>query len=428
MKVFWQQCEGQVVDGFPLRQYLGGGEDQSVFLTEYAGEVPRKAVIKLTHADPESTEDHLRRWRLASELSHPNLMRLFERGTWQLNPGQSNKIPLLYVVMEYADEDLSQVIPERPLTVEEAKEVLEAALSALAYLHSSGFVHGRLKPSNFMAIDGRLKISSDRVSEAGAGSLTATNDVWSLGMTLVEVLTQRLPVWNAADAREPVLPENMPPEFREIAEHALRRDPQSRWTVAQIQQRLSGRPAASGKRLSVSATTTALLVVALAIAAGTLLIHRQEPAVATPPPVQASQPAPVQPAPVQPAPVQPAPVQPAPPAEPSPKNTETKPSPLRPAHGEIAKQVLPEVLPRARNSIQGKVAASVRVEVDPSGDVTNATIESAGPSQYFSSLALNAARRWKFVPSDSRRAWILKFEFTRTGTKVAPISVTELRP
>jgi TonB family protein len=424
MKVFWQQCEGQVIDGFPLRQYLGGGEDQAVFLTEYAGETPRKAIIKLTHADPESTEDHLRLWRLSSELSHPNLMRLFERGTWQLNPGQLNKFPLLYVVMEYADEDLSQVIPERPLTVEEAKEVLEPALSALAYLHSSGFVHGHLKPSNFMAIDGRLKISSDRVSQAGAGPLTATNDVWSLGMTLVEVLTQRLPVWNPAGAGDPVLPENMPPEFREIAQHALRRDPSSRWTVAQIQQRLSGRPAASGKRLSASATTTAVLVVALAIVAGTLFIRRKQPAAVPPTPVQAAQPAPTQPAPTQPAPTQPAPAQSAPPpVEPSAPRTESKPSPIRPTHGEIAKQVLPEVLPRARNTIQGRVAASVRVEVDPSGDVANATIESAGPSPYFSGLALNAARRWKFVPSDSRQVWILKFEFTRSGTKVAPIKV-----
>jgi len=177
MKAFWQQCEGQVVDGFPLRQYLGGGEDQAVFLTEYAGENPRKAAIKLTRADPDSTESHLRRWRLAAELSHPNLLRLFERGSWHLD-----KIPLLYVVMEYSEEDLSQVIPERPLTAAEAKEMLEPALGALAYLHSSGFVHGRLRPSNFMAIAGRLKISSDSLSNrhgltnAGGRCLVARHD------------------------------------------------------------------------------------------------------------------------------------------------------------------------------------------------------------------------------------------------------------
>jgi TonB family protein len=416
MKVFWQQCEGQVIDGFPLRQYLGGGEDQAVFLTEYSGETPRRAAIKLMHADPESTESRLGRWRLASQLSHPNLMRLFERGTWQLNPGQLNKVPLLYVVMEYAEEDLSQVIPERPLIAEETKEVLEPALSALQYLHSSGFVHGHLKPSNFMAVDGGLKISSDCVSQIGAGSLTPADDVWSLGMTLVEVLTQRLPVWNAGDPRDPAVPETIPAEFQEIARHALRRDPRSRWTVAEIQQRLSGRSVrsvGSGKRSSAALATTAFLALALTIVAGTLLIRNREAAPVSSSPVQPPQAQPAQTASTQPAPA---------PAPPTPvQRTESKPSPLRPAHGEIVQQVLPEVMPRARNSIQGKVATSVRVEVDPSGDVARATLESTGPSQYFSDLALNAARRWKFAPADGARVWILKFEFTRAGTKVAPV-------
>jgi TonB family protein len=420
MKIFWQQCEGQVVDGFPLRQYLGGGENQAVFLTEYGGETPRKAAIKLTHADPESTEDQLRRWRLAAELSHPNLMRLFERGTSHLD-----KVPLLYVVMEYADEDLAQVIPERPLTVEEAKEVMGPALSALEYLHSSGFVHGHLKPSNLMAIDGRLKISSDGLSQVSAGSLTPADDVWSLGMTLVEVLTQRLPVWNARDSLDPVLPEGMP-AFYEIARNTLRRDPKRRWTVTEIQQRLSGKPIVSRKRFSASMVTTALLGAMLAVVAGTLLIRDREtepaapartPAVQSQPVPAAKQPSapvtrPTAPATTTPAPEVPTPRDPAPVAE-------SKPSPLQQAHGEIVHQVLPEVLPRARNSIHGKVAARVRVEVDASGSVTDATLESAGPSQYFSGLALKAARQWKFAPADAPRVWTLKFEFTRTGTKVA---------
>ena len=82
---------------------------------------------------------------------------------------------------------------------------------------------------------------------------------------------------------------------------------------------------------------------------------------------------------------------------------------------------MPDVLPRARSSIHGKVAVSVRVEVDPSGNVAHATLESPGPSEYFSSLTLKAAQRWKFAPADAARVWILHFQFTRAGTKVAPI-------
>jgi hypothetical protein len=32
---------------------------------------------------------------------------------------------------------------------------------------------------------------------------------------------------------------------------------------------------------------------------------------------------------------------------------------------------------------------------------------------------VKAAKRWKFAPADQSRVWTVKFEFTRTGTKVA---------
>src|SRR5215470_10532921 len=115
MTEFWQQCAGQLIDGFPLHRYLGGDENHALFLTETGADTPQKAAIKLVPADPDTTEKQLRHWRMAAELSHPNLMRLFQRGHWQLNG-----TPLLYVVLEYADEDLSQVIPDRPLSLKEA--------------------------------------------------------------------------------------------------------------------------------------------------------------------------------------------------------------------------------------------------------------------------------------------------------------------
>src|SRR5713226_7557210 len=104
----WNQWEGQVVNGeFPLRQYLGGSEHSAVFLTEH-GKQLQKAAIKLIPADPATAEVRLSRGRLAAELSHPRLIRLFQMGRCQLDGTE-----LLYVVMEYAEEDLSQILTRR---------------------------------------------------------------------------------------------------------------------------------------------------------------------------------------------------------------------------------------------------------------------------------------------------------------------------
>ena len=112
----WKQWEGQVADGkFHLRQYLGGTDDSAVFLTERGGPDPRKAAIKLIPARSQNAEFQLSRWELAAHLSHPHLMRLFEMGRCRLGDEA-----ILYVVMEYAEENLGQIIPNRSLTAAEA--------------------------------------------------------------------------------------------------------------------------------------------------------------------------------------------------------------------------------------------------------------------------------------------------------------------
>ena len=134
--------------------------------------------------------------------------------------------------MEYADEDLSQIIPQRSLTLAEAREMLRPALDALAYIHAKGFVHGRLKPSNIMACTDQLKLSSDALCEPdepmpGVGhydppesAASPAGDVWSLGATLVEILTQHVPVSEDAQNPDPQVPKTIPEPFFDVARAA----------------------------------------------------------------------------------------------------------------------------------------------------------------------------------------------------------------
>ncbi len=234
---------------FPLRQYLGGSDRSAVFLTERRGRDPQRAAIKLITVDPANTANQLAQWEFAAKLSHPHLLRLFETGSCQLD-----SVVLLYVVMEYAEENLGQILPQRPLTPEETRDLLEPALDALAFIHGKGLVHGRLKPSNVMAAQDQLKLSSDslmKVGEPVAGSARASaydapeiasgkilpaSDSWSLGVTLMEALTQRLPA-REIGMGEP-MPETVPAPFMGIAHCCLRRDPERRCSAADIAARL----------------------------------------------------------------------------------------------------------------------------------------------------------------------------------------------
>jgi len=88
--------------------------------------------------------------------------------------------------------------------------------------------------------------------------------------------------------------------------------------------------------------------------------------------------------------------------------------------GSVLRQQLPDIPRNIRERIRGHVNVTVRVLVDPTGNVVGEFLESAGPSRYFARQAGDAAIDWKFVPTDRHgpRVWMLKFEFTRAGTTV----------
>jgi TonB family protein len=106
-------------------------------------------------------------------------------------------------------------------------------------------------------------------------------------------------------------------------------------------------------------------------------------------------------------------------------NTAAKLSAGALVHGEIAHQAMPEVLQSAKDTIRGTVKVNVKVNVDRTGNVEDAELESPGPSKYFARAALEAAQLWKFKPPKVGgrgvlSTWTLQFEFTRDETTVVP--------
>jgi len=417
----WQEWENQILDGkFRLLKYLGGSERSGVFLTERPDSAPRKAAIKIIPADPKTAEGYLSRWRESASLFHPHLIQLFEMGSTTLG-----NVSCAYVVMEYAEEDLSQV--GRPLAASEATEMLDATLKGLSYLHNQGLAHGHLKTSNILAIADQLKISSDTIRPAGewrkdldvrelgdppeiaTSGATPAGDVWSLGVTLVNAATMQAPSWDPG-AANPKLPENLPAALRAPVSSCLRKDPGQRWTVDELEAFLRRTTAArpvfqpppSGAK---SATSRYLLVagaVGLLVASAAIVprFFRSTP-------------------PEQPAIKEVSPRT----AVPTPSASTVQPVP---GPRNVVNQVLPDVPAKARNTIQGKVTIRIRADVDASGNVVAVQNESSESSRFFGNLALQAARRWKFTPvgpdgGAATQEWILRFEFVRNPKD--PVSV-----
>jgi TonB family protein len=81
---------------------------------------------------------------------------------------------------------------------------------------------------------------------------------------------------------------------------------------------------------------------------------------------------------------------------------------------------LPNIPQSALDTIRGTVRLAVRVSVDSAGDVSDAQIESSGPSKYFANLALAAARQWKFSPASGAPGdRILHFELRQSGSSAS---------
>ena len=511
MSDVWTRWEGHVIDGtFPLLRCLGASDHSGVFLTEpRSGEVS-KAALKLVPVIPSLVDAQLSHWRVAASLSHPRLLQLYDTGRCQL--GEQH---FLFLVMEYAEQNLAEVLPHRALTVDEAREMLLAALEPLAFLHGQQRVQGQLKPSNILVVGDQLKLASDTIrpaSEATANIsmpslydapegereiFSTASDIWALGVTLAEALTRQPPSWTDSRRTSVVLPSDLPATFAEVVRRCLSSDPKARPSVAALMAwardpgaslpepeavsekgarpkdvvsdragggtergRVAERPAGSAagvpamiaerrpgarpaspppapfeipgltpeRRLpSVALTVVAVAAVAVAIWAAVHVFSRHsQTTIAADTAAAQSEPAPVVADNQEQSAVQ-GERSGAREAQSTAGSTHSSEraqaaSDSKAGSTQSSASVVHEEIPRvpksARDTIHGRIKVTVRVTVDKSGTVVNETLDNPGPSRYFARLATQAARKWKFAPSEEHtsREWLVHFEFSREAT------------
>lgn len=487
----WERWENEVVNGvFPLRRSVRNSGHSAVFLTEHKSKAIPEALLKLVPAIPTLKEAQLSQWSMASRLSHPCLVRLLDTGSCQLGG-----LSFLYVVTEYAEQTLAQILAQRALELGEFRRLVRPVLEGLSYLHRKQLVHGGLKPSNLLLFKERVKLASDAVRPAGEsaasiapasefdppesrdGSMSAAGDVWSLGVLIVEALTQKRPVWPDKEGA-PVLPKSLPATLVGLVLRCLHRNPARRPTVEQVDAEINPMPdyVVAGpypERSLLPAFGFAPEPVVNELPAfgfvpepvdelpafgfapepvvNELPVVRESPVVFPDgPPVEST--AVMKRPPNRGAlvvraamivagvllagwggaiflsyqghrPVVIPSVREATAAVPVVTAVATttaavsEPAPTVLDRRAAVHEELPDVPDKALATIHGRMLFAIRVTVDPEGRTVHAIAVGSRSSKYFARLCTEAAMRWKFAPADTidTRKWLLHFELTRKG-------------
>ena len=208
---------GQEVDGYRILGVLGRGGMGIVYKAENQS-LGRMVALKVIAPDLAQNEEFLKRFRrearALAQLYHPHIVLIFALRQADLG---------LYIAMEYVEGQTlaDHLQTHSPIAWPQALPLIKQLLSALDYAHERGIIHRDLKPRNIMLTEqGEVKVMDFGLAKMlgqGSGETTVTgarggtlcymspeqarglknvdhrSDLFSLGLTLYEVLAGRLP-------------------------------------------------------------------------------------------------------------------------------------------------------------------------------------------------------------------------------------------
>lgn len=247
---------------FEIRRVIGRGAFATVYLA-WDTSLECEVALKLLPVQPGvEASSVLREGRLLARVNHPNVVRVYRIEQHDDAVGLS---------MEFIEGvTLKRLLHDHGTqTVEEASRICIDLCAAVAAVHRAGLLHRDIKTQNVMrAVGGRIVLMDfggggdfmdDRASYAqtlqgtplylapeilNGGSASVAGDIYSLGVLLYSLVTQRFPVLGAslgdlqrAHAQGEVTPlaqlrTDLPPAFLDVVATALHPDPASRFRSA----------------------------------------------------------------------------------------------------------------------------------------------------------------------------------------------------
>jgi len=228
---------GQKVGDYEIVSKLGAGALGMVYEVQRVASTRREA-LKIIPADQGTPEV-----KALTTLNHVNVARVYRTFGYENH---------LAIVMELIHgETVRDLRARMGITMRQALDYMEQTLKALGYAHRLGIIHGDIKPSNIMITSGgfvKLLDFAIALNRPGSHSYmspeqisgvkaTALSDLYSVGVTLYELLTRTLPITAENMQQVPVPLSQLAPEVPGVVSdavmRALARDPRERFATAE---------------------------------------------------------------------------------------------------------------------------------------------------------------------------------------------------